>query len=291
MAVERRRDRLDFFGTACLLPEVPHLGWTHLRQASDAALAPHAHAGWEICWVRRGGVDWWAGDETWHVGQGDCYVTRPGEEHGGVHTVLERCELFWLQLVPVGRSLPGMEAADAQSVLKRLATLPARVFAAAGDGLNQLWWELLAAHRDAPPLARLRARAALHGVLATVLDAAERHQSMREPSAPIRAAMAHVRARLDRDCPVAELARVARLSPSRFHDRFVTEVGETPADWTRQQRIVVAKGRLADGDAPITSLALDLGFPSSQYFATVFRRYAGVTPREFRRRAQRALAR
>ncbi|MBA3847285.1 MAG: helix-turn-helix domain-containing protein [Planctomycetes bacterium] len=72
---------------------------------------------------------------------------------------------------------------------------------------------------------------------------------------------------------------------SEQDDRFLAEIGETPADWTRQQRIASAKRRLAESDTPITALALDLGFPSSQYFATVFRRYAGLTPREFRRRA------
>ncbi|MBA3848284.1 MAG: AraC family ligand binding domain-containing protein, partial [Planctomycetes bacterium] len=137
MGVERHRDRLAYTLGDCLVPELQHCGWTRLRAANDAALSAHAHVGWEICWVRRGGVDWWAGDGAWHVGQGDCYVTHPGEAHGGVHTVLERCELFWLSIAPVAKSLPGMDAADARTLLDRLTTLP-RVFAAEGDALNGL---------------------------------------------------------------------------------------------------------------------------------------------------------
>lgn len=51
-------------------------------------------------------------------------------------------------------------------------------------------------------------------------------------------------------------------------------------------RIAGAKTRLLDGDAPITAIAFDLGFPGSQYFATAFRRYTGASPREYRRRAR-----
>ncbi|MBA3686685.1 MAG: helix-turn-helix transcriptional regulator [Planctomycetes bacterium] len=113
----------------------------------------------------------------------------------------------------------------------------------------------------------------------------ESHRAAAEPSPRIRAAQAHALARLGREVPVAELAHAAGLSASRFHDRFVAEVGETPADWARRQRIVEAKRLLSLSAKPITALALALGFPSSQYFATVFRRYTGLTPRQYRERS------
>ena len=36
------------------------------------------------------------------------------------------------------------------------------------------------------------------------------------------------------------------------------------------------------GEPEITEIALDCGFSSSTYFSTVFRRYVGCTPRQWR---------
>jgi AraC-like DNA-binding protein len=288
MGIERTVGRLAFSAGDCLVPELHHVGWTRLRCARPAGLHAHAHAGWELCWLRRGSVDWWAGGQPYHVPQGHCYVTLPGEEHGAVHAVLERCELFWLSLGPVRGALPGLDGEDSSAVLERLRRLPARVFPAGDAPLAELWWQVLGAHRDRPALARARARAALHLILASVLDAADQHRLAAEPSPAIRAAQEHAQARLRREVPVAELARAAGLSPSRFHGRFLAEVGETPADWARRQRLVEAKRLLSLTSKPITALAQALGFPSSQYFATMFRRYTGLTPRQYRERSAMA---
>ena len=285
MGIERRADRLAYTRPDSLLPELHHVGWTRPRTADALGLGPHAHVGWEICWLRRGSVDWWAGERSWHVPQGSIYITLPKEQHGGVHAVLGRCELFWLMLAPVRGALPGMDPAHSRACLAALRGLRSRIVAG-GDALTDAWWRLLRAARDRPPHAALHARAALHEILALVLDAVARHVEPPPPSPPIAAAQQHALARLDRDCPVGELARAAGLSPSRFHDRFLAEVGDSPGDWARQQRIAAAKRQLATGDTPITALAHRLGFGSSQYFATAFRRYVGLTPRAYRRLAR-----
>lgn len=50
-------------------------------------------------------------------------------------------------------------------------------------------------------------------------------------------------------------------------------------------RLEEAKRLLATGGTTVTAVAFDLGFPSSQHFATVFRRAAGCAPGAFRDRA------
>jgi AraC-like DNA-binding protein len=49
-----------------------------------------------------------------------------------------------------------------------------------------------------------------------------------------------------------------------------------------QTKIEAAQKRLRAGGDSITQIAMDLGFVSSQYFATVFKRIAGQTPRDYR---------
>lgn len=98
--------------------------------------------------------------------------------------------------------------------------------------------------------------------------------------------MALAARRLEEHVTVGQMAAAAGLSPSRFHARFLAEAGQTPADWLRRSRLRRAKRLLAATERPVTAIAFDLGFPTSQYFATVFRRYTGMTPMEWRRSAE-----
>jgi AraC-like DNA-binding protein len=67
--------------------------------------------------------------------------------------------------------------------------------------------------------------------------------------------------------------------------RFKREVGIPPAEYVIRCKIAVARTRLAQSDATITRVAMDLGFPSSQFFATVFRRFTGRKPSALRQSA------
>jgi AraC-like DNA-binding protein len=76
------------------------------------------------------------------------------------------------------------------------------------------------------------------------------------------------------------LSSIAELSPSRFKALFKEILGIPPAEYALRLRIEEARRRLAAGDATVTGVALDLGFSSSQYFASSFKRLTRMTPRE-----------
>ncbi|MEK7413178.1 MAG: AraC family transcriptional regulator [Planctomycetota bacterium] len=259
---------------ADLLPEVPHVGWCLSRKARPNSLSPHTHpGGWELCWIRRGTVDWWAGNETWEVPQGSIYITRPGELHGATHTVHEPCELFWIQ-VRCGQRLVPTAVADE---LKRAP----RVFPG-NEHITTAFWDVLREHRKDAPLRLLAARAALHRLLSVIVRAAHGSTRQPDPSPAITRALVFGSDQLEERVTVGQLAAAAGLSSSRFHARFLTETGQTPADWLRRARLRRAKRLLATTDRPVTTIAFDLGFPTSQHFATVFRGYTGFTPTAWR---------
>jgi AraC-like DNA-binding protein len=86
---------------------------------------------------------------------------------------------------------------------------------------------------------------------------------------------------------IPKLAKVAGLSVSRFRERFFDEVGFSPSSYVCRCRVEQAKRHLRQNSIPVTAIAHELGFSSSQYFATVFKRMEGLTPLEFRNRAVR----
>jgi AraC family transcriptional regulator len=125
--------------------------------------------------------------------------------------------------------------------------------------------------------------------VAEVLRAAEcRQPALLYPNAPpsdtIAAAIGLIDERLAEPLRIATLAAAVRLSPAQFHVRFLEETGFTPADFWSRRRLAKAQALLADPQLSITDIALTLGFSTSQYFATFFRRFTGTSPRDYRRR-------
>jgi AraC-like DNA-binding protein len=83
------------------------------------------------------------------------------------------------------------------------------------------------------------------------------------------------------DYSLADLAREAGLSPSRFKTKFKAQMGIAPHEFILRCKMDAAKGLLASEGRSVTDTAMHLGFSSSQYFATVFKRFTQQTPIEF----------
>jgi len=103
---------------------------------------------------------------------------------------------------------------------------------------------------------------------------------------PVRAALVAMTEDLARPWTVAELARVAAVSPSRLHRLFRSEIGDTPLGWltrSRAERFAVA---LLSGDDPVARIGRRVGWPDPNYASRRFRQVYGVSPSEYRRRLE-----
>ncbi len=92
---------------------------------------------------------------------------------------------------------------------------------------------------------------------------------------------------IDRDfqepLQLKELAAISGYSLSRFKSKFKEIVGFPPANYITFKKLEWAKQQLAETDLPVTQIALDAGFSSSNYFCTVFHNSTQYTPSEFRK--------
>jgi AraC-like DNA-binding protein len=70
------------------------------------------------------------------------------------------------------------------------------------------------------------------------------------------------------------------VSSRTLYRRFLRETGITFARWKQQARLLESIRRLAGG-APVTTVAMDLGYGSPSAFSTMFRRSLGIAPRAF----------
>jgi AraC-like DNA-binding protein/mannose-6-phosphate isomerase-like protein (cupin superfamily) len=271
-----------------LLPELAMLGWSCFPRAQVEGLAPHVHEdAFEVCCLVDGRVDWWVGGKTYTVGRGDAFVTRPGEPHGGADALMHPCELYWLQIImPDDAPLPGLTVEATAALCTAMAAIEARRFPVSPEVLT-LFTDLLTEHRSAADeFAAVSARALLHRLLVRVCRDYAAFVAMPrggELSPPIAHALSLMSARLGEPFCIEEVAASVGLSVPRFSERFREETGLPPTEWRVRRRVEEAKRLLGGPDATVTQVAHSLGFASSQYFATAFKKYTGRTPTDYRR--------
>jgi AraC-like DNA-binding protein len=94
-----------------------------------------------------------------------------------------------------------------------------------------------------------------------------------------------VRHHLERDLRGSVAATAKRLGvSSRTLQRVLAEGGTSFSTELHEARLRVAERLLLDTDAPVTTIALDVGCGSAQQFSALFRKRRGETPSAFRRR-------
>jgi len=77
--------------------------------------------------------------------------------------------------------------------------------------------------------------------------------------------------------------RYVGFSRARMFDLFKAQTGLTPNDYLQRLRVEKAQELLRQTTLSVTEIGLETGFSSGQYFSTVFARYAGVSPTDFRK--------
>lgn len=81
---------------------------------------------------------------------------------------------------------------------------------------------------------------------------------------------------------VDEVAKRLGISQEHLTRSFKTEQGIPPVRYLTNLRIQAAMNDLLDTEDLIQDIALRTGFSNGNYFSKVFRKYAGMSPGEYR---------
>ncbi|MDF0599635.1 AraC family transcriptional regulator [Psychromarinibacter sp. C21-152] len=235
----------------------------------------------EIGYLHEGRIEWLTEDGLDEAGPGSIIIDFPGDWQGGASAVIHPCRRSWIRFDPGDLpDLPGLRSGTGRRLAARIAAMRRRHFPAS-PGI-EAQYEMILAQQRAPTLfAEEMSRAAFHQILFTVVN--DHIDVVRAQHSPtVEAALAMIEEQLFEKLTVADLAARLGLSAGYFHELFLRETGRTPASHQIERRISAARNRMMASDLSITELSMDLGFSSSQYFATVFKRHVGLTPSEYR---------
>lgn len=110
-----------------------------------------------------------------------------------------------------------------------------------------------------------------------------------QPRNPVRKAIRLIRKAYDEQLSVERMADCCSLSVSHFHKLFVKTTGTTPNRYLMLCRLNAAKNLLQTSNCSVAQIAESCGFSSQGYFCDCMKRYAGMSPRQFRASGQEQL--
>ena len=269
------------------LPAVIHISWHRSRVASRVTW--HAHVGYELLFLLEGTIAYeFSTQETVVLHGGHFLVVPPGVVHRAVNNMRSPCTIFGLVLNPPPRgdwkSTP-FTAADVRHMHLALEKGSRRV----QPSSSVLRWMVRRLGEEAASYAAgtpsIETGAAIRALISGVLVGAMR-QVLNPPTQPkefVSAAIAYLREHLEEPVQMSDLVRHVGFSRARLFDIFKAQTGLTPNHFLQRLRIERSQGLLSQTDKSLTEIAHASGFSSGQYFSTVFVRYIGLSPGEYRK--------
>lgn len=100
----------------------------------------------------------------------------------------------------------------------------------------------------------------------------------------IKEAITFMRFNIDQPLSLNCIADTLGVNPSHLSRVFKKELGMTLTDYVNQIRIEEASYLLDHSNDSVTAIASSVGFNDPNYFSKVFRKWAGVTPHDYRKR-------
>jgi len=264
------------------VPELIVLG--HSRIAKALFLPEHAHEGsFELAYIERGAVTWETGGVEYPTRTGQFYRSLPGERHRGKLNYIEPCTIWWMEFADPEHAPEFLRLSKEErlELKRRLTDLPRVIDGGkqAGERFRLLRQELM---RDDHPLKTALVRLHMLDLLRLLLGPPKERRVPEDIRGELAELAREIERRPERRWTVPDMAARLRVSPSHFHRVFREVHGMSPARFLSEVRIERACRMLEEPRHSIAFIAQELGFATSQYFTSVFKKYRGVTPGEWR---------
>ncbi len=234
----------------------------------------------------------WVIDHQHHVlYPGDVAVILPGQPVGGAKDFMDIGAVAWLHVrinnneskKKVLGSWSGLPEHDGRAVLQLLLANGTPVLSRIKDAA--FIFQLMAKEITAGEVGyTTRVNGLLDELLISIARHLTREKDSRKdfPQTFLKLEQ-QLRGNLSHQWTVEDMAAIVGLGTTAFSEKVKNFTGFAPLHYLINIRISEAIKLLKQKDVNVTDIALDVGFYSSQHFATTFKKLTGYTPREFRK--------
>lgn len=284
-----------------MLPGVSSLGYFDVIGPQDWGIPAHRNEGIEICYQETGESILTVDGAAYHSTANTLSLTRPWQLHGLGDPNLKAGRLHWL-IIDVGVRRPSqswtlpewcvLTAADQQELIHLLRGNEHPVWTASPE-IGRVFAKLGKLVGDESPdriISRIRIH--LNQLLSALLDLLRAQNIVPDDTLTSRRRVVELFLQeLQEDAELLafpwtldSMAERCGMGRTTFSDYCRDLINTTPLKALNRWRLELAASRLNhEPNTPITAIALDVGYSSSQYFARKFRQCYGMSPRQWRR--------
>jgi len=245
-----------------------------------------------LYYVVDGRFGWMVDDKNYVLFPGDLAIVLPGQRFGGEKDFLDLGTVVWLHLDvhsagPAGKQKNNNWCVFTESEWRAISRIlfmnPGTVLSRVkeiGTVLQTMQVELLS--QEIGFITRTNHLIHELMILAT-RQLTQQNSSRRDfPQSFMKLEQA-LRENLLHQWTVDEMAALMALGATAFSEKVKSFTGFSPLNYLINIRISEAIRLLKQSGRSVTDIALDVGFYSSQHFATTFKKLTGYTPSEFRK--------
>ena len=280
MELFKENDRIHCFPEKGNFRGITELGWRNFSAAQDP-LGCHRHEHCiEVCYVKSGRQYFVIDKEEYEIWGNEIFLTLPGERHSTGSHPRDKSVLYWI-IIPLevkDNFFLNFIPTDIIYIRDSLLNICNRHFQGSLK-LQQFFEELYEFWQDRLNKPQTIFYNLVQQIIFELLYLSE--NSLIPSTQKIDPALSYMQANIKENVSLSELAYKCGISLSRFKHIFKDVVGISPNNYILLKKIELSKELLERNQFSITDIAFELGFSSSQYFSTVFKKFTGMTPKSF----------
>lgn len=245
------------------------------------ALYPHYHENaFEITYLCKGTLTFFTDDQTHHLSGGDIYISFPNEAHSTGAVPISLNEMYWFQLDIGADNFLFLGKEWKEKIIEDLYQVNSRLINTNTGEMQKLMKEFYRLTYNQNEDEKFQAASALIYFLSQLISYSKKQEKI--ISKDIQAAVDYILANIYENISLDYLAELSGLSLSRFKQKFCQQLGFTPREYINFQKVEASKFMLGKGKN-VTDTAIELGFSTSNYFSSVFKRFTTLSPSDYLR--------